>query len=545
MAKQVGWMREVGVRVGVGVGVVMLLGAACGDDAVGVSETASTTGDSEGSTAATTTGTSTDGSTTEGMTGGMTEGMTTGTSTTSTTTTTGETTESTGPICEPGEAGCVCGPEDSCAEPSLCEEGVCVLPVPSVCGDGVVEGDEECDDGNDDNGDACLDTCLAASCGDGFVQAGVEECDDGNDDDSDACPASCLPATCGDGFVQAGVEECDDGNDDETDACLNACLNATCGDGLVQADVEECDDGNDDDSDACVEGCLAATCGDGFVQADVEACDDGDDVDDNECSNSCELNSQCFEGKGYLVVASTSLGQVRVYEPMNLTLSETYTGLQSPQSVAPGPNGKLYVGQSSVIRTVDLVSKQTADIGGGLVSGSLYGMTVYEDRVYASGSGMPSVRMLNLDGSDAGTVASPGGSNLRSTAFGPDGDFYLSSFGSGPMQRWDPGLVYDKSFGGGGLSTAFGVTTRSDGDVIVASQNNARYYIFAKDGTYKDSVAVPCNGQIRNIAADCEDTLYVGCYNSNKVVVYDADNAILGEVAVSTPAGVAVLPALP
>jgi hypothetical protein len=26
------------------------------------------------------------------------------------------------------------------------------------------------------------DTCLNASCGDSFVQAGVEECDDGNDD---------------------------------------------------------------------------------------------------------------------------------------------------------------------------------------------------------------------------------------------------------------------------------------------------------------------------------------------------------------------------
>lgn len=28
------------------------------------------------------------------------------------------------------------------------------------------------------------DTCLNASCGDSFVQAGVEECDDGNDDNT-------------------------------------------------------------------------------------------------------------------------------------------------------------------------------------------------------------------------------------------------------------------------------------------------------------------------------------------------------------------------
>jgi MYXO-CTERM domain-containing protein len=28
---------------------------------------------------------------------------------------------------------------------------------------------------------------------------------------------------CGDGFVHAGEEQCDDGNDDDTDACSNAC----------------------------------------------------------------------------------------------------------------------------------------------------------------------------------------------------------------------------------------------------------------------------------------------------------------------------------
>jgi len=509
------WDRaQAGVQIGVGLLAALALG--CGDDAVGVSETASSTGESEGTTTgSTTTVGATEPSTTEGATGGMTEGETSGTTTTTTTTTgeTTETTETTGPICEPSQAGCVCGQGDSCADPSVCEDGVCVLPQPSVCGDGLVEGNEECDDGNSDNSDACLDFCLAAVCGDDYVQADVEECDDGNGDDTDECPTSCLLATCGDGFVQA--------------------------------DVEECDDANDDDTDACVAGCVAASCGDGFVQADVEECDDGDDIDDNECSNACEAKNQCFGGKGYLVVASTSLGQVRVYEPMNLALTETYTGLVSPQSVAPGPDGKLYVGQSSGVRSVDLVSKQTAELGGGLVSGSLYGMTVYEDKIYTSGSGMPSVRVLNLDGSDAGTIASPNGSNLRSTAFGPDGDFYLSSFNSGPVQRWAPGLVYDTAFGGGGLSTAFGVTTRSNGDVIAAGQDNARYYIFSKDGTYKDSVVVPCNGQLRNIAADCEDTLYIGCYESNKVVVFDANDAVTAEVTISTPAGVAVLPALP
>ena len=37
---------------------------------------------------------------------------------------------------------------------------------------------------------------------------------------------------------------CDDGNQDDNDACTNACAPASCGDTIVQADVEECDDGN-------------------------------------------------------------------------------------------------------------------------------------------------------------------------------------------------------------------------------------------------------------------------------------------------------------
>jgi cysteine-rich repeat protein len=65
-----------------------------------------------------------------------------------------------------------------------------------VCGDGVVDPGEECDDGNADDTDACLSSCLNASCGDGVVQAGVEECDDGNDFDKDFCSNSCTKVPC-------------------------------------------------------------------------------------------------------------------------------------------------------------------------------------------------------------------------------------------------------------------------------------------------------------------------------------------------------------
>jgi cysteine-rich repeat protein len=64
-----------------------------------------------------------------------------------------------------------------------------------------------------------------ASCGDGFVHAGVEECDDGtanSDTTPDACRTTCLSAHCGDTVTDTG-EECDDGNTTAGDGCENDC----------------------------------------------------------------------------------------------------------------------------------------------------------------------------------------------------------------------------------------------------------------------------------------------------------------------------------
>jgi cysteine-rich repeat protein len=49
----------------------------------------------------------------------------------------------------------------------------------AVCGDGLVGGSEQCDDGNTDDTDGCI-ACAFARCGDGHVRAGVETCDDGD-----------------------------------------------------------------------------------------------------------------------------------------------------------------------------------------------------------------------------------------------------------------------------------------------------------------------------------------------------------------------------
>ncbi|HAA53334.1 MAG TPA: hypothetical protein DCE42_01180, partial [Myxococcales bacterium] len=167
----------------------------------------------------------------------------------------------------------------------------CLTP---TCGDGFVQkGKEECDDGNRDNNDACTNTCKVAVCGDGAIQRGVEACDDGNKDDNDTCTSKCALPTCGDGVVQAG-EECDDGNTNNTDGCTDTCIKGTCGDGIVQTG-EECDDGNKNNADACLDTCKKASCGDGLVQKGVELCDDGNQDDQDGCTKTCTL-STCGDG---------------------------------------------------------------------------------------------------------------------------------------------------------------------------------------------------------------------------------------------------------
>lgn len=64
-------------------------------------------------------------------------------------------------------------------------------PSEPVCGDGIVDSGEACDDGNTIDTDDCLTTCSLPSCGDGFVHSGVEACDDGNTINGDGCDSSC------------------------------------------------------------------------------------------------------------------------------------------------------------------------------------------------------------------------------------------------------------------------------------------------------------------------------------------------------------------
>lgn len=161
----------------------------------------------------------------------------------------------------------------------------------AACGDGKKNRDEVCDDGNPDDNDGCPNNCSCEHrCGNSIPESVCgEECDRGPDGD-ESCTENCRNHTCGDGIV-GGKEQCDNGDDVDLDTCTELCLfPGVCGNQVIDIEKgEECDDGNMDDSDECVEGCKKAECGDGFVWIGTEVCDDGkNDGSYGSCSKECD-----------------------------------------------------------------------------------------------------------------------------------------------------------------------------------------------------------------------------------------------------------------
>jgi fibro-slime domain-containing protein len=172
----------------------------------------------------------------------------------------------------------------------------------ATCGNGVLDNDESCDDGNLVSGDGCSATCTTIEpgwqclvpgercvpiCGDGVV-VGSETCDDHNQKSGDGCSASCR--------IEAGYW---------CTGAPSACVTSVCGNGMIEGD-ETCDDGSGNgvfhgDGTGCSRTCrkepnchdatghnqaCAAVCGDGFVETG-EACDDGNLIAGDGCSTTC------------------------------------------------------------------------------------------------------------------------------------------------------------------------------------------------------------------------------------------------------------------
>jgi fibro-slime domain-containing protein len=225
-----------------------------------------------------------------------------------------------------------------------------VLPPPDAgsdvhtvtCGNGILDGTEQCDDGNTASSDGCSKICQMennydcrvpgqpcenlAVCGNGSLTSD-ETCDDGNTRDGDGCSADCqtvetgwqcrVPGKpcapqCGDGIITGG-EVCDDGNTAGGDGCSalcrlepgkqcegspSRCTPTDCGN-RKQEGAEGCDDGNTMPFDGCSSECqvepdcsagaCVSMCGDGIVLG--EECDDGNAAGGDGCSRECKLEA--------------------------------------------------------------------------------------------------------------------------------------------------------------------------------------------------------------------------------------------------------------
>lgn len=168
----------------------------------------------------------------------------------------------------------------------------------AYCGDKIVDAGEQCDDGNDVTGDGCTPECTIAICGNGFLEMG-EECDEGlmnSDTEPDRCSTLCIMPRCGDAILDPGFnEQCDQGefnSNKEPDRCRLDCQNPRCGDGVID-NYEFCDDGNMVENDGCSSKCGTPECGNGIVEAG-EICDDSNARSGDGCSAQCVSEPKTF-----------------------------------------------------------------------------------------------------------------------------------------------------------------------------------------------------------------------------------------------------------
>lgn len=205
-----------------------------------------------------------------------------------------------------------------------------------TCGDGTVDANEQCDDGNKNGtqGDRCTRECQVLFCGDGIFSPDLpqpyrEECEPQQKRYYSMDPASgqlttewrFVGATCGRYCTAscqwkflAACASSDGGGSSAVTIALSSSpgvgipatvipiaqspqlSKSTCGNG-VRDTGEECDDGNQINTDGCTNECRLPRCGDAIIQPG-EQCDDGvrnSDTQPDACRMNCSL-PRCGDG---------------------------------------------------------------------------------------------------------------------------------------------------------------------------------------------------------------------------------------------------------
>jgi cysteine-rich repeat protein len=165
--------------------------------------------------------------------------------------------------------------------------GACGFDVPeptATCGDGLVSGDEECDDG-DVEADVVCDATCRFTCGNGSLEPAVGEmCDPGIASGEGACPTSCDDGVACTTDILAGAP------------CSLQCINdpitgVADGDGCCPAGANAATDSD-----------CAVNCGNGSVDPG-ELCDTGIASGPGACPTSCDDNMACTTDE--LIAAGT------------------------------------------------------------------------------------------------------------------------------------------------------------------------------------------------------------------------------------------------
>lgn len=210
------------------------------------------------------------------------------------------------------ELGSPCTLNDDCVS-TLCDttQATSVCEAPLTCGNGVLESGEACDDGNNVDNDGCNSSCLVEL---GSSCALDADCASGRCDATQASSVCESLLVCGNGLLEPN-EACDDGNVTPGDGCTMTCLlengaecstNTDCASNLCDSTSspsvcepsnvcgnsvldpgEGCDDGNNTNGDGCTMNCAVEL---------GQACTQDSQCVSSSCARnvcSCKDNSQC------------------------------------------------------------------------------------------------------------------------------------------------------------------------------------------------------------------------------------------------------------